>query len=165
MKKRHKDKKRSKIKKELRIIIVIVIIFLLALMSVSLNKKVASTTKGISGRGILNLIEDTLNYLFPNSYDQVPSGINQLPSIQNFKVTQGVGGLWTFTGQVHDEEPETCTVFLSGLSTVTINKIKRNGDFSHTISLPIGKSGEVTATAQDFQKQKSKSTSIYIFNS
>jgi hypothetical protein len=73
------------------------------------------------------------------------------PSISNFQASQA-GNLWTFTGQVTDDEPMTgAVVTLGGLPSIQglTTTVNSNGWFSITVQLKKGESGTATAVTTD----------------
>jgi hypothetical protein len=79
--------------------------------------------------------------------------IDQAPVISNFTASQGSGNLWTFTGQVTDDQSVAgLVVTLGGLPslngvTATVNS---QGWFSITVRLQAGESGTATAQTNDW---------------
>jgi hypothetical protein len=76
---------------------------------------------------------------------------SKAPDITNFRVVQGQGGLWIFSGQVVDESPTTARVQLAGCqafqnAAVTVNA---DGTFSVVVNVPAGQNVLATALATD----------------
>jgi hypothetical protein len=78
--------------------------------------------------------------------------IDQAPVISNLTASQGSGNLWTFTGQVTDDQSVVgLVVTLGGLPslqgvTATVNS---QGWFSVTVQLKASESGTATAQTKD----------------
>lgn len=89
---------------------------------------------------------------------------NAAPQITNFTGVQGIGNVWTFTGHVVDEVPGGMTVTFAGLNavagmTVTTNA---NGDFTLTVVIPAGQTGNVLCETTDMWGVNSNQPSTYV---
>lgn len=115
--------------------------------------------------GIINvpsvgMVNATPNDGVQNGFPRMQFLFNAPPNLANFTATQGDGNVWTFTGNVMDEAPNGLTVTLSGGVSAT-GLVGPTGQFSISVSVTPGSSGQVTATVADWYNSTATATTYF----